>query len=68
MPTTPQPSVAAIVLAYHPDDDIVRNAQALRAQVARVYVVNNSPDPGSQSLLDRLAEDLGFTILDQEAT
>lgn len=66
MPSSFSPSVAAIVLAYHPDEDIVRNVQALRVQVPRVYIVNNSPDAKSKPVLDRLAADAAVTVLNQD--
>lgn len=65
MPLPSLPPVAAIVLAYQPDSDIVRNVAALTAQVPRVFIVNNSPDADSRSVLDAFAEDVAVTILEQ---
>lgn len=66
MLSSPVPSVAAIVLAYHPDDEIIRNVRALLEQVPRVYIVNNSPVDESRPLLDHLAEDAAVMVLDQD--
>ena len=48
---------AGVVLAYHPTDEIHENIRLLRAQVPRVYVVNNSPDAASRALLARIADE-----------
>lgn len=56
--------VAGVVLAYHPTDEILGNIRALREQVPRVFVVNNSPDAASRRLLDSLG-DPAVTVLDQ---
>ena len=55
---------AGVVLAYHPTDEILDNIRALRGQVPRVYVVNNSPDEASRALLDSLG-DPAVTVLEQ---
>jgi rhamnosyltransferase len=52
------------VLAYHPTEEIHENIRLLRAQVPRVFVVNNSPDAASRALLARIADDR-VTVLDQ---
>jgi len=58
---------AGVVLAYRPEDSILANVERLRAQVDRVYVVNNSPgDQGSAEILTRLARTEGVVVLDQE--
>lgn len=58
---------AGVVLAYRPEDSILANVERLRAQVDRVYVVNNSPgDQGSAEILTRLARTDGIVVLDQE--
>lgn len=57
-------TTAAVVLAYHPSHEIVDNIRALRRQVPRVYVVNNSPDEASRTLLDTI-EDSAVIVLDQ---
>lgn len=55
---------AGVVLAYHPTEEIHENIRLLRAQVPRVFVVNNSPDAASRALLARIADD-HVTVLDQ---
>lgn len=65
MSSSSVPSVAAIVLAYQPDDDIVRNVELLGEQAAHVYIVNNSPDAPSTELLARFTDDDGVTVLEQ---
>ncbi|MBG0717957.1 glycosyltransferase [Microbacterium sp. 2C] len=45
--------VAGVVLAYRPEPSIVDNVRALLRQVARVYVVDNSPEgPGEKTDAD----------------
>ncbi|MGC5222269.1 glycosyltransferase family 2 protein [Micromonospora sp. DT81.3] len=51
MTRRPGARVAAVVLAYHPEPDIVTNIQALLAQVDEVFVVENSPDAESRDVL-----------------
>ena len=58
--------VAAVVLAYHPDPEVVSNINAVSAQVARVYVVNNSPDDASQRVLAPVSRREDVVILDQQ--
>lgn len=65
MDSHPNPHVAAVVLTYHPDLDVVSNIDAVSAQVARVYVVNNSPDDASAQILAPFAEREDVVILDQ---
>lgn len=65
MPSPLSDAVAAVVLAYEPEDDIVRNVRELRRQVARVFVVNNSPDMRSRGVLSSLLDDDGVRILEQ---
>ncbi|MFF2488806.1 glycosyltransferase family 2 protein [Microbacterium sp. NPDC058062] len=48
---------AGVVLAYHPTDEIRENISRLLAQVARVFVVNNSPDAASRALLAHFDDD-----------
>lgn len=57
--------VAAVVLAYHPSSDILSNIEAVSSQVARVYVVNNSPDAEAASVLAPLAGRDDVELLDQ---
>lgn len=57
--------VAGVVLAYHPEPDIVENLGALLAQVDEVFVVNNSPDERSRRILGRVASDARVTVLEQ---
>ncbi len=65
MPSPLSDAVAAVVLAYEPEDDIVRNVRELRRQVARVFVVNNSPDMRSRGVLSSFLDDDGVRILEQ---
>lgn len=59
-------TTAGVVLAYRPDATILSNIARLRAQVDRVYVVNNSPDDdGTQTLLGSLDGDEGTVVLEQ---
>ncbi len=58
---------AGVVLAYRPDSGILDRVALLKAQVERVYLVNNSPDDeATAALLDVLAQQDGVRILDQE--
>jgi rhamnosyltransferase len=61
----PKFHVAAVVLTYHPDPDVVSNIEAVSAQVARVYVVNNSPGDASARILSPLSGRDDVVILDQ---
>ena len=61
----PSSHVAAVVLTYHPDPDVVINIDAVRAQVARVYIVNNSPDDASARTLAPFSAQEDVVILDQ---
>lgn len=54
-----------MVLAYHPTNEILANIRALRRQVGRVFVVNNSPDSTSGSVLGSIG-DPGVSVLDQD--
>lgn len=56
---------AAVVLAYHPHDEILANIDALLRQVSHVFVVNNSPDDASHALLRGL-DVAKVTVLEQE--
>jgi rhamnosyltransferase len=57
--------VAGVVLAYHPDPDIVDNVRALLAQVDELFIVNNSPDESSRETLAPVSSDARVTVLDQ---
>lgn len=57
--------VAAVVLAYHPDVDIVSNIAAVAEQVSRVYIVNNSPDDVTAKVLAPVAAREDVEIIDQ---
>ena len=61
----PRSRVAAVVLAYHPDATVVANINAVGAQAARVYIVNNSPDESSARILGPCAARGNVIILDQ---
>lgn len=65
MESDPSSHVAAVVLTYHPDPDVVSNIDAVSAQVARVYVVNNSPDQAAAQILAPFAERDDVVIVDQ---
>lgn len=58
--------VAGVVLAYHPEAAIVENIRALRRQVDEVFVVENSPDAASRSVLAPALADGAVTTLPQE--
>jgi rhamnosyltransferase len=63
----PQPSrrVAAVVLTYHPEPEVVGNVHALLAQVDHVYVVNNSPGQKALDTLAPVSRLEEVTVLDQ---
>lgn len=65
MDSDPSSHVAAVVLTYHPDTDVVSNIDAVSAQVARVYVVNNSPGDASARILAPFSGRDDVLILDQ---
>lgn len=65
MDSDPSSHVAAVVLTYHPDTDVVSNIDAVSAQVARVYVVNNSPEDASARILAPFSGREDVVILDQ---
>lgn len=60
-----RPSIAGIVLTYHPESATITNIVRLREQVDRVFVVNNSPDEVTRAVLADVAEDPSVTVLDQ---
>ena len=62
---TTVPAVAAVVLAYRPDESIVGNVQALAAQAEHVFVVDNSPLDAPSDVLEAFAADERITILPQ---
>lgn len=55
---------AGVVLAYHPTGEIQENVARLLLQVPRVFVVNNSPDADSRTILRSLDTDR-VTVLEQ---
>lgn len=55
---------AGVMLAYHPDEQILRNIVALREQVEAVFVVDNAPDTGD-AIMARVAQTSGVTVLPQ---
>lgn len=57
--------VVGVVLAYHPDPEIVDNLRALLLQVDEVFVVNNSPDENSRRILESVASDARVILLEQ---
>lgn len=57
-------SVGAVVLAYHPDESLIVNLQALAPQVSVVVVVNNSPGEQTEVFEEAMAID-GVEIIDQ---
>ncbi|WP_342000939.1 glycosyltransferase family 2 protein [Microbacterium sp. LWH7-1.2] len=57
--------MAGVVLAYHPEPDIVQNVNALLAQADEVFVVDNSPGETSRQILRPMASDARVTILEQ---
>lgn len=64
MPAEPQPRVGAVVLAFHPTDELTENVRLLLLQADRVFIVNNSPDEASRELLGGLV-DARVEILEQ---
>lgn len=63
----PAPSVVGVVLAYHPDEDIIGNVRALAEQTSHVVIVNNSPDEETRVVLAPLVGDSRITVLEQHA-
>ncbi len=57
--------IAGVVLAYHPEPEIVGNVGALLGQVDEVFIVNNSPDDESRAMLSSIAVDSRVTVLEQ---
>lgn len=58
--------VAGVVLAYNPTDDIITNVSKLLAQVPRVYVVSNSPNPATRLTLSKL-DNAHVTVIEQDS-
>jgi rhamnosyltransferase len=56
-------ATAAVVLAYHPDEEVLDNLAQIRPQVGRVYIVDNSPGEESARLWSTLQD--GFEVLEQ---
>lgn len=56
-------TVAGVVLAYYPDDVVAANVALLGAQVAHVYVIDNTPMAARTDVLEALALDDAVTIL-----
>lgn len=65
MDSLPNPHVAAVVLTYHPDAEVVPNIEALSAQVARVFVIDNSPGEESARILAPVSRRADVEILEQ---
>jgi len=65
MTRRPGVRVAGVVLAYHPEPDIVANIEALLGQVDEVFVVENSPDAASREVLTPVLEGGSVTALPQ---
>ncbi len=60
-------AVCAVVVSYHPDAEVVKNLEALRAQVASVVVVDNGSTVEEIAMLCAASARLGFTLLRNRA-
>ncbi len=56
--------VCAIVVTFHPDNDVLENLGTLRPQVARLVVVDNGSSGGELSALRSAASLLDFEIIE----
>ncbi|WP_194409119.1 glycosyltransferase family 2 protein [Microbacterium cremeum] len=60
-----RPRVTGVVLAYHPEHDIVDNVRALARQTHHVVVVDNSPDDEvGRAVLAEFAQDDAVTVIE----
>jgi rhamnosyltransferase len=59
--------VAAIVVTFHPDPDILANLSALRPQVQHLIVVDNASTPEELATLRSAASSLQFELLENAA-
>jgi rhamnosyltransferase len=57
-------AVAAIVVTFHPDADILVNLSALRPQVEHLIVVDNASPPGDLATLRLAASSLHFELVE----
>lgn len=60
--TMPTESVAAIVITYHPDAEVLQNLAILRPQVSELVVVDNGS--GVPAMLRQAASRIGFHLLE----
>ncbi len=58
-----QNAICAVVVTYHPDEDLTDNLAALRPQVTDLIVVDNGSSQWEIALLGEAAERLGFTLV-----
>lgn len=49
-------NVCAVIVTYHPDDDLERRVAAISGQVDRVVIVDNHSSAEKSRVLDRIAE------------
>lgn len=57
-------SVCAVVVAYHPDPDVLENLSKLRPQVQSLVVVDNSSSAASVNLLRAASSRTGFELIE----
>lgn len=59
-----EPSVCAIVVTFHPDQDVIRNLTALSGEVLEILVVDNGSSAASLDLLRQARASLGFGLIE----
>ena len=57
-------SVCAVVVTFHPDEDIAENLRLLRSQVQGLIVVDNGSPQNSVSLLRKASSSIGFALIE----
>ena len=60
---TVKPRVAAVVVTYHPDEDVQMHLAALQPQVDQLIVVDNGSSDAAVEKLRRQGEELGFELI-----
>jgi rhamnosyltransferase len=59
-------NVCAVVVTYHPDDDLERRIDGIAAQVDRVAIVDNDSSADKGRMLDGIAERKGVHLIRNE--
>ena len=49
-------SCCAIIVSYHPDNEIIENIDALINQVDEIVIVDNGSGPDTKQLLDNIVK------------